>query len=138
MNWYGEVTVNTPGVNFGTVSLGSDFSANPKTGISVTYVCNGSYNQQVKVSAPWTGSGNSVPLNAAGSPGEGEFSLKAADAASLSSAILVSTNYVTVDTGTQTGESGNTVSTNTLWLKLGALGFPAVTYSGTIYYGIAQ
>ena len=138
MNWYGEVTVNTPGVNFGTVALGSDFSANPKTGISVTYVCNGNYNQQVKVGAPWTGSGNSVFLNAAGSPGEGEFSLKTDDAASLGSAILVSTNYVTVDTGTQTSESGNTVSTNTLWLKLGALGVPAVTYSGTIYYGISQ
>ncbi|MDO8717047.1 MAG: hypothetical protein Q7J73_09645 [Dehalococcoidales bacterium] len=138
MNWYGEVTVNTTSVNFGTVSLGSDFSANPQTGISVTYISNGNYNQQVKVSSPWTGGGNLVLLNAAGSPGEGEFSLKADDTATLGSAVLVSTSYITIDIGTQTSESGNTESTNTLWLKLGALGLPAVTYNGIIFYGIAQ
>jgi len=138
MNWYGEITVNTPSVDFGTVAPGSDFSDNPKTGISVTYICNGSYSQQVKVSSPWTGDGNSVLLNAAGTPGPGEFSMKADDTATLGSAVLVFTSYITIDTGTQTSESGNTESTNTLWLKLGALGMPAVTYNGTIYYGIAQ
>ncbi len=137
MNWYGEIIVNTTNVNFGTVMLGSDFSSNTQTGISVTYICNGSYRQQVKVSSPWTGSGNSVPLNTAGTPGPGEFSMKADDTITLGSAAIVTTGYITIGTGTQTSESGNTVSTNTLWLKLGALGLPAVTYNGIIYYGIA-
>jgi len=44
---------------------------------------------------------------------------------------------VAIGTGTQTGESGVASGTHTLWLKLGALGIPAVRYSGTIYYGIA-
>ena len=137
MNWYGEITVNTPSVNWGTVNLGSDFSANPQTGISVTYICNGSYNQQVKSDGSWSGGGASITLNAAGSPGEGEFSLKADDTATLGSAVLVSTSYVTIVSGSQTDEAGNTESFNTLWLKLGPSGIPVVTYSGTIYYQIA-
>ena len=45
--------------------------------------------------------------------------------------------YVTIDdTGTQTGESGDTVATNTLWLKTGTP-FPSDSYSGTIYHSIA-
>jgi len=138
MNWYGEITVNNPSVNFGTISLGSDFSANSQTGIPVTYICNGNYSQQVKVSSPWTDGGNSVLLNAAGTPGPGEFSMKANDTATLASAVLVSTGYITIGVGTQTSESGNTMSTNTLWIKLGASGLPTVTYNGPIYYGIAQ
>jgi len=138
MNWYGEITVGNSTVNWGTVALGSDFSANSKTGISVTYICNGNYTQQVKSSSLWSGGGNSVTLNPAGSPGNGEFSLKADDTAVLGSAALVTTGYVPIDTGTQTGEGGNPESAYTVWLKLGASGMPAVQYSGTIYYGIAQ
>jgi hypothetical protein len=138
MNWYGEIIVNTTSVNFGTVALGSDFSSNTQTGISVTCICNGNYSQQIKVSSPWTGNGNSVSLNTAGTPDAGEFSMKADDTATLGSAVLISTGYITIATGTQTGENGNTVSANTLWLKLGASELPAVTYSGTIFYGIAQ
>ena len=139
MNWYGEVVVNTANINWGTVALGSDFSVNKQTGISVTYICNGNYSEQVKSSSPWSGGGNSVTLNAAGSPGNGEFSLKAYSSDTYGSAVLaISTGYVPIGTGTQTGESGTTVSANTLWLKLGASGIPAVSYSGTIYYGIAR
>ena len=138
MNWYGEITVGNSTVNWGTVALGSDFSANSKTGISVTYICNGNYTQQAKSSSLWSGGGNSVTLNPAGSPGNGEFSLKADDTAVLGSAALVTTGYVPIDTGTQTGEGGNPESAYTVWLKLGASGMPAVQYSGTIYYGIAQ
>lgn len=137
MNWYGEVIVSTTSINFGTVSLGSDFGANQQTGISVTYISNGNYSQQVKVSSPWTGISNSVVLNTAGNPGDGEFSIMANSTPTLGSAVLVSTSYVTIGTGTQTDEGGYTVSTNTLWLKLGASGLPAVTYNGIIYYGIA-
>jgi hypothetical protein len=138
MNWYGEVTVNTASFDFGSVDLGSDFGDNSQTGISVTYICNGNYNQQVKSSNPWSGSGKSVTLDAESTPGAGEFSLKADDTATLGSAVPVSTSYITIDTGTQTGESGNAESTNTLWLKLGASGIGNVTYSGTIYYRITQ
>jgi hypothetical protein len=137
MNWYGEITVNTSSVNWGTVDLGSDFNANPQTGISVTYISNGNYNQQVKSDGSWSGSGVSITLDAAGIPGVKEFSMKADDTAVLGSAVLVSTSYVTVDSGNQTGEAGNTESANTLWLKMGASGIPAVTYNGTIYYQIA-
>jgi len=139
MNWYGEIAVTTTDVDFSSVALGSDFSVNKQTGISVTYICNGNYSEQVKSSSPWSGGGNSVTLNAAGSPGNGEFSLKAYSSDTYGSAVLAtSTGYVPIGTGTQTGESGTTVSANTLWLKLGASGMPAVQYSGTIYYGIAR
>ncbi|MBN1191820.1 MAG: hypothetical protein JXA46_18860 [Dehalococcoidales bacterium] len=138
MNWYGEITVDTPSVDFGSVEIGSDFSDNQQNGISVTYICNGDYSQQVKVSPEWTGGGNSVFLDPAGSPGEGEFSLKANNSVNLSSAELVPDFYVAIGSGTQTDEPGNTESANTLWLKLGVSGLPAVTYNGTIYYGITQ
>jgi hypothetical protein len=136
MNWYGEVTVDTPSVDWGTVDLGSVFSDNPQTDISVTYICNGTYDQQVKSDGSWSGSGVSITLDAAGIPGVKEFSMKADDTAVLGSAVLVSTSYVTIDSGSQTGEAGNVESTYTLWLKLGASGIPAVTYNGTIYYQI--
>ncbi len=43
----------------------------------------------------------------------------------------------TDDTGAQTAEAGDTVGTNTLWLKLGSP-FTDNTYSGTIYFRIAN
>ena len=140
MNWYGEITVNTGSVNWGTVALGSGFDANSQTDISVTYICNGAYNQQVKADGSWTnGGGASVALSGA-DPGAGEFSLKADVDATLDGADLVSTDtdWVTIDSGSQTGEGGNTESANTLWLKLGSSGIPDVTYSGDIHYRIAQ
>ncbi len=138
MNWYGEITVNTPSIDFGTVAMGSDFSANPQTGISVTYICNSSYKQQIKASSPWSSSGYIVTLNSDGIPGEREFSLKADDTFLLESSVIVGTDYLNIGTGSQTGESGRTQETNTLWLKLGASGIPAVLYSGTIYYAMTQ
>ena len=138
MNWYGEITVNTAGIDWGTVSLGSDFSANVQSGVSVTYISNGSYNQQVKSDSPWTGGASSVTLNGAGTPGAGQFSLKANDINDLGSAALCSTGYANIDSGSQTGESGNVEAANTLWLKVGATGIRDVTYNGTIYYQIAQ
>ncbi|MCX6000062.1 MAG: hypothetical protein NTU41_10885 [Chloroflexi bacterium] len=142
MNWYGEVVVNTASINWGTVALGSGFTddtTNRVTGISVTYVCNSNYSMQVKASSPWTGSGASIALSASASPGDGQFALKADHDATLAGAVLVlSTAYVTFDTGTRTGEAGNTATGNSLWLKLGASGIPAVQYSGIIYYAITQ
>jgi hypothetical protein len=137
MQWYGEIDVTTVEVNFDTIELGSDFATNNVTDISVTYIANGAYNEQVKASSLWGAAPNQVTLNATEEPGDGEFSLKANDDATLGEAVLVSSaDYTTFDSGTQTGESGNVESANTLWLSLG-LGIPVDTYSGTIYFGIA-
>ena len=139
MNWYGEVVVNTGTINFGSVTLGSDFSSNKVTSISVTYISNGAYSEQVKSSSSWGTAPDQVTLNASGSPGAGEFSLKANDTDTIASAVLVSSaGYTTFDSGTQTAEGGNTESANTIWLKLANSGIPAVAYSGTVYFQIAQ
>ena len=51
---------------------------------------------------------------------------------------LVTTSYTTIDdTGTQTGESGDTVTTNSIWLKLGTP-FTDALYTGRIYYQIVH
>ena len=79
-------------------------------------------------------------MDNSGSPGANEFSLKADDTGTLASAVLVdaSPTYTTIDdTGTQTDDDGEDVTTNSLWLKLGTP-FTAATYSGTIYYQIAD
>jgi hypothetical protein len=141
MDWYGEISVNTVNITWGgTVALGSGFTddaTNRITNISLTFICNGNYNMQVKASSSWSGSGESVVLATTDTPGNGEFALKADDDATLSGAILVlSTGYTTFGIGTQTSESGNAVTNNSLWLKLGASGIPDVQYSGTIYFMI--
>lgn len=137
MNWYGEITINTSGIDWGTVELGSDFGANPQTGISATFISNGDYNQEIKSDPIWSSGGASVSLNAAGSPGTGEFSLMADDTAVLGSAILVSNSYANFGSGGQTAESGDLETANTIWLKMGPTGIPAVNYSGMLYYRIA-
>ncbi len=136
MNWYGEITVSTLTIDFGSVALGSDFADNPFSDISITYICNGNYQQQIKASSPWTADGFSVALDAAGEPENAEFSLKAYNTLNLAGAVLVSTSFTTFNSGTQTTETGNTESANTLWLKLGAQGIPALTYNGIIYFAI--
>ena len=60
------------------------------------------------------------------------------DADTFGSAVQVDTSGVSIDaTGTLTAESGNTVATNTLWLKVASL-FLVDTYSGNITYIIAD
>jgi len=141
MAWYSEIVVTTGTVDWGEVTAGLEFAEgdpSEEAGISVTYICNGAYNQQVKASTPWTGSpSGTATLNTSGSPGANEFSLKADDDGTLDAAITVSDSYQTFDTGTQTSESGNTEASNSLWLKLGTP-FNTATYSGTIYYQITQ
>jgi hypothetical protein len=139
MNWYEEISVNTSDVTWSGVSPGDDFSDTTKeTDISVTYIANGSYYQRVAATTPWTGSLNNAVLDESGTPGSLEFSLKADDVDNLPSAVLVTAypSYVTINTATQTDESGITVTTNTLWLKLGVI--PTDSYSGTIYYMITN
>ena len=137
MNWYGEITINTNGVNWGTVALGSDFGANPRSGISVSYLSNGAYNQQIRSGGTWTGGASSATLNGAGNPAAGEFSLKANHINDLNTAVGVSTAYATLNTGVQTDESGKLENANTLWLRLAQYGIKDTTYNGTLYYRIA-
>ena len=141
MSWYGEITVNTASASWGSVDPGSDFAANSQTGISVTYIANGAYDEEIAASANWTGTpSGTATLNYPGTPGANEFSLKANVSANLTTALMVnaSPTYVTIDqTGVQTGESGDAVTTNALWLKLGTP-FTDASYSGTIYYKIAD
>jgi len=140
MNWYGEIAVNTIDVDWGTVALGSGFTDDTTNRVTVseTYICNGNYNKQIKTSSPWGGS-PTVALNPSGTPGDGEFSLKADDDLTLAGAVLVSTGYATFGTGIQTDESGVIETSNGIWLKTGPSGITAgVSYSGTIYYAITQ
>ncbi len=129
--------MNTPSVNWGVVLLGSDFPANPRTGVSVTYIANGAFQQQVRASNPWGSAPRWIALNETGTPGPGQFSLKANSANNLPGAVVVrSSAYATIGVGTRTAEGGTEVATNTLWLRLGSSGIPDTTYAGTIYYRI--
>jgi|GEM_PF-3472213 len=58
--------------------------------------------------------------------------------ASLDTAVLVTADYATFDTGLPTGEEGVTDTSNTVWLRVGSSGVPNATFSGTLYYRIAD
>ncbi|MCJ7654377.1 MAG: hypothetical protein MUO97_03590 [Dehalococcoidia bacterium] len=147
MNFYGELTVGTPSVNWGSVDLGlifSDEADSRETGISVNYIANGNYEEDIK-SEDWDDGGGETltlrdwsdddnPPDAAS-----EFALKGNDINALVSAITVTTVYKdTDDTGTMTEEAGDTIATNTLWLSLSASGILPGTYTGDIYYQITD
>ena len=138
MNWYGEITVETSNISWGTVTPGcTDVVQVTPTAVNITYICNGNYNEQGKTSQNWTSASGNLTLNTTGSPGTGEFSLKADDDDTIEGAVQVlSASYTTFDTGNQTTESGSAENNNHLWLSLGS-GIPVDTYSGTIYFGIA-
>ena len=141
MNWYGEISGITSSLDFGAVALGC--SAQSSSAISAKYISNGAYDEQVKSSGTWLGQTSSTALDLHTSdtnPGIGQFSLKADDDATQADSVQVlSASYVTIDdTGTQTGESGDTVSTNHCWLWLGGLGIPDEEYQGTIYFQIGD
>jgi subtilisin family serine protease len=137
MAWYGEVTVTTVTINWGTVNMSSDFAANVQTGIIVGYICNGNYQEQVMTTSPWVHNSETVRLNNSGTPGNGEFSLRANATNDLGGSQFVnSTSRTSIGTGTQTGESGVTINTNTLWLKVG-IGISPGQFTGIIYYTIS-
>jgi hypothetical protein len=137
MNWYGQIAVSGS-VEFGAVALDCDDVAS--SAVSATYICNGDYSEQVKTTSPWTALDGSVALNTAGTPGAGEFSLKADDGTTLAEAVqILSADYVDIATDAGlTLEAGDTTADNTLWLSLGSSGIPRGTYTGTVYYQIAN
>ena len=141
MAWYGEVDVpDATTVDWGSVTQGLDFGEDTDSeeavGVTITYIANGAYDEQVKTVASWGGSSS---LDATGNCSVAEeFALEADDDATRTDAVLVDITGVAIDeTGLQTGETGDGAAENTLWLKL-ALTFSAGDYSGTITYIIAD
>lgn len=139
MNWYGEITSVTDTVTFGDAALGQsqDVSGN----ISANYICNGDYYEQVRTTSTWNGTSENLVLDEDGSPGDSAFSIQADDAGSTGAEVYVkATAYVSIDAtqGYTADVSGNLEGTNTLWLTLGSTGIPAETYSGTVYFAIAN
>jgi hypothetical protein len=143
MNWYGEITVNTPSVDWGEVPLGltsDNTTYNPKT-VSIQYIANGDYYEDIR-SEDWTGGGETVTLDETGVDPPafpGMFALKADDTSVLGTAISVTGSYNPInDSRGLTTEDGVTITDNGLWLSLSAAGIAPVTYSGKIYYQIAN
>jgi uncharacterized repeat protein (TIGR02543 family) len=139
MNWYGEISDITPSVNWGEVPLGLKFGDIPPQTVSIKYIANGDYYENI-MSEDWSGSGETVILSTGDPPAlSGSFALKANDTSDLGTAIDVTGSYNAInDTGIQTTEDGVTVATNSLWLSLSQTGIAPVFYSGTIYYQIAK
>jgi hypothetical protein len=146
MDWYGEITVNTGGVDWGTVPLGLKFgdAENPETNISVTYLANGDYYEDVNSSENWTGEtyAETVTLDELGGnppSAESQFALKGNDTSDNTTWITVTTGYGHINnTGTITSETPSPKTTNTLWLSLSAAGITPDTYDGEIHYQIAN
>ncbi len=142
MNWYGEITVPAS-IDWGDVPLGLTFENtdyNPSTAI-VTYIANGDYYEDIKSSASWTGSGETVMLDIVGGnpPPAGMFALMADNTANLGDALVVTPEYKHINaSGSLTTEAGVIVNTNSLWLSLGQTDIAPVIYSGTIYCQIAN
>jgi len=141
MNWYGEIAVNSTEVDWGEVVPGTGFgnNVNKQSGISVTYVSNGDYSVAVKSSATWAGGASpSAMLDEAGEcTGANEFALKASSDGWGQAELVDSVGKIIDSSGGQTGETGDTVDTNTLWLKLAGT-FAQATYNGTITYIIGS
>jgi hypothetical protein len=146
MNFYSEVAV-TGTVDWGDVALGLTFETeptpNPQSIGNVNYIANGNYDENIKSSATWTGGTETVALDRSGGdpPGaDGQFALKADDTATLASAVVVRDDTATAidNTGTITGEGGDDVTTNNLWLSLSAAGIAPATYTGAIYYEVSN
>lgn len=144
MNWYGEIDVpDATTADWGFVAPGLDFgedtASEEAVGVTITYISNGAYDKKVKTTSPWSGSSYTATFDSTGAcSSANEFALKADDTGTLSSAVLVDTSGVIIDnTGGQTTEAGDEVTTHTLWLKL-ASSFNSDTYSGTIMYIIAE
>jgi hypothetical protein len=140
MNWYGEITVNTPSVDWGEVPLGLKFedAPNPEA-VSIKYIANGNYYEDIR-SEDWVGGSETVTLSTGDPPtNPGEFALMANDINEPSSAITVTSSYNHInDTRGLTTEAGVIVTNNSLWLSLSEVGIAPVIYGGTIYYQIAE
>jgi len=141
MNWYGEVIANTATVDFGAVVPGTEFAANTVGNISMTFIANGPYDVKVKVAAnAFTGGTGTVTVDVTDFNAEAsnEVAFKADDDNTLDGAVGVTEAGATINSsGTQTGESGVTVTDNSLWLKIGSNFDAYGQKTGNIYFMIA-
>jgi hypothetical protein len=144
MNFYGEITVPSTTVSWGTLTAGTDFTdgvAQKPLGVTINYIANGNYNKQVASSSTWTQT--TPPATATLDPGgtvatANQFALKANTSATLGTATLVGATGTNIDiTGTRTPEAGFNYSSMNLWIKL-ASSFSAASYNGTITYSIVN
>jgi hypothetical protein len=140
--WYGQITVSTANIDFGTVNVNTGFAdnVNEVTGITLTTISNGDFWGQAKSSATWHGAN---PLNSADFDDTGacanpnEFSLKVWCDDTFGSAVQVTIAGANITTMTQTTETGMQRTEITLWLKIASV-FPIDTYSGTVYFMVAN
>jgi hypothetical protein len=136
MLWYGQIDVTTASVDWGSVLAGMDFdNAAAKETVAINYVSNGNYDAAVATEATWS---STATLDVDGTPGSNSFSMKAWSSDNLTAADFVTTtagDCVIDNTGDLTTESGDTNSSNTLYLKIGTP-FVDGTYSGTITFYI--
>lgn len=146
MYFYGEVAI-TGSVAWNPATLGMKYADAPNSQVvsNVNYLANGNYNENIKSSATWIGSSMNVTLDETvpgGNPPatDSQFALMADDTATLASAVVVKATSATAidNTGTITTESGDGVTTNNLWLSLSAAGIAPETYTGQIFYEIAN
>jgi len=141
MNWYGEMIGNTVIAAFGIVEPGSDFSANTVGNISMTCIANGPYDVKVKVmSDAFTGGEGVVTVDVTDFNAEAsnEVAFKADDDSTLDGAVGVTEAGTTIhNSGTITTESGDTVATNQLWMKMNSAYTCTGEKSGNIYFMIA-
>jgi len=100
--------------------------------------------EDIKSSDNWTGavSLDIVTLDVTGGnppAADSQFALEANDTTDNVTAITVANTYNAIDsTGVMTGETGDNVNTNTLWLSISAAGIVPDTYSGSIYYQVSN
>jgi len=145
MNFYGEIIVNTPTVDFGTVTLGSAFADNAKTA-DVVNIANDNYTENAKTDNGTAGCGHwdntteiNVTLNTTGTPGAGEFSLAIDDSITWASSVNMTTDYQAINSaGVQTSEDGYPGGDHGLWIAMGPSSIQEAVYNGTIYFQIAN
>jgi hypothetical protein len=143
MSFYGEISgLTSVTVDWGTMNVGTDFtnpSAQRTVSATVVFIANGPYDKLVKASSPWSNGMFTATLDPTGACAGGNlFALKANDIADLNTAALVNTVGVVIDdSGLQTTETGNSVSTVTLWLKVAST-FSKSTYTGIITFLISN
>ncbi len=138
--WYGQIQVNTPNVDFGTVNANTGFADNINEvhSISVRCVVNGDFWGQVKSSATWTGATHNATFDSTGvCDTPNEFSLKAYADDTFASAVQVTTAGVQVAPQSQTSEAGLAHDTLTLWLKTAPV-FDIDVYSGTVTFMVVN
>jgi len=142
MNWYGEVADVSASAAFGIVAPGSDFTDNTVGSLSATYIANGAYDEEAKVASDaFTGGTGTVVVDVIdqNASAANEIALKASDDSTYGNSEGLDASGVTLDdSGVITTESGDTVATNQLWLKMNSSWTCTGEKTGNIYFVISN